>query len=412
MSTSLNVVSMAAVFCASFKRRAMVCRNLVMRTRSSRAASSGGDSARATVGADAGAIEGPLAIAASISPLVTRPSLPEPAMAAGSTPELAANLRTAGGCGASPETFFGAGAAAAVFAAAGAADLAASTVAFAGAAFAATLPPPAPSAIEPNSAPIATVSPSLALISDKTPATGAGTSTVTLSVSNSTSGSSAATASPAFLTQRPMVASVTDSPSVGTRISVAIVKSPNGLTQRLVDERFQLLQVARHQSGRGRGRSRTPDITRPRALGLNLFEHPFEIRLHERPGALVARLFLAPDDLRALEAGKLGYQRLQRERIELLDTHEINVADAAFLALFVEVVIDLARAEHDAANLIVGGELDGAVRMQLRVVPQHAMEKSVRPHLVELRNRALVTQQRLRCHHDQWLAEVALQLPA
>jgi hypothetical protein len=30
------------------------------------------------------------------------------------------------------------------------------------------------------------------------------------------------------LNQRPMVASVTDSPSVGTRISVAIVKSPNG----------------------------------------------------------------------------------------------------------------------------------------------------------------------------------------
>src|SRR3954454_18566017 len=45
---------------------------------------------------------------------------------------------------------------------------------------------------------------------------------VTLSVSSSTSGSSTATASPAFLNQRPMVASVTDSPSVGTRISVMV----------------------------------------------------------------------------------------------------------------------------------------------------------------------------------------------
>src|SRR5262249_61378927 len=55
---------------------------------------------------------------------------------------------------------------------------------------------------------------------ERTPAEGAGLSIVTLSVSSSTSGSSTATCSPAFLNQRPMVASVTDSPSVGTRISV------------------------------------------------------------------------------------------------------------------------------------------------------------------------------------------------
>ena len=40
MSTSLKVVSIAAVFCASFSRRAMVWRSRVIRTRSSRAASS------------------------------------------------------------------------------------------------------------------------------------------------------------------------------------------------------------------------------------------------------------------------------------------------------------------------------------------------------------------------------------
>ena len=49
------------------------------------------------------------------------------------------------------------------------------------------------------------------------------TSSVTLSVSSSTSGSSAFTASPAFLNHLPMVASVTDSPRVGTRISVAMI---------------------------------------------------------------------------------------------------------------------------------------------------------------------------------------------
>ena len=80
----------------------------------------------------------------------------------------------------------------------------------------------APSLICPSNAPTATVSPSLATISPSVPADGAGTSMVTLSVSSSTSGSSTATASPAFLNQRPMVASVTDSPSVGTRISVMV----------------------------------------------------------------------------------------------------------------------------------------------------------------------------------------------
>ena len=51
MSTSLKVVSMAAVFCASLRRRAMVWRSRVMCTRSSRAASSAGDGARICAGA-------------------------------------------------------------------------------------------------------------------------------------------------------------------------------------------------------------------------------------------------------------------------------------------------------------------------------------------------------------------------
>ncbi|MNE46366.1 hypothetical protein D3C80_1406980 [compost metagenome] len=83
---------------------------------------------------------------------------------------------------------------------------------------------PAPE-IWPSSAFTSTVSPSCATISARTPAAAAGTSIVTLSVSSSTSGSSAAIASPTFLNHFPMVASVTDSPSVGTRISVAMVSS-------------------------------------------------------------------------------------------------------------------------------------------------------------------------------------------
>ncbi len=71
-------------------------------------------------------------------------------------------------------------------AAAGAALAGAGSPAFAGAG--AALAPPAPSVIWPSSAPTATVSPSLATISPKVPANGAGTSMVTLSVSSSTKG--------------------------------------------------------------------------------------------------------------------------------------------------------------------------------------------------------------------------------
>src|SRR5579862_3074380 len=147
-----------------------------------------------------------------MSPLVTRPSLPEPGTVAASMPLSADSLRTDGASGASAGGTLAAGAGAGADTA-GAAALAGAAAGFAGA-------PKAPSVICPSNAPTATVSPSLALISPNTPADGAGTSIVTLSVSSSTSGSSTATVSPAFLNQRPMVASVTDSPSVGTRISV------------------------------------------------------------------------------------------------------------------------------------------------------------------------------------------------
>ena len=70
----------------------------------------------------------------------------------------------------------------------------------------------------PNKAPTFTVSPSLTEICSKTPFEGAGTSTFTLSVSNSTIGSSAETFSPWLLSHFETVASVTDSPKVGTII--------------------------------------------------------------------------------------------------------------------------------------------------------------------------------------------------
>src|SRR6516165_2135025 len=314
MSTSLKVVSMAAVFCASFRRRAIVWRSRVIRTRSSRAASSGGVGARSAAAVAVTGVGSAAArsIAASMSPLVTRPSLPLPATLAASTPDSAASLRTEGASGASA----GFAAAGAGFGAAGDGAPTGGVVApgavVAGAAFAAAPAPAAPSLISPSTAPTATVSPSLAAIPASTPAAGAGTSIVTLSVSSSTSGSSTATASPVFLNHLPMVASVTDSPSAGTRISAM-------LRQCLVQNFAELCQMQRHLSDSGRSGSGTADITGAPILGADLIEHPFQEYIDEDPGAHIARLFLAPDDFGRLKARQFRHQRLGREWIELFD---------------------------------------------------------------------------------------------
>src|ERR1700727_128832 len=106
-----------------------------------------------------------------MSPLVTRPSLPEPGTVAASMPLSAEILRTDGASGASTGGVLGAAAAAAGTGAAGAGaaapavggPCAAAAAGWGGA-------PAAPSLIWPSSAPTATVSPSLALISPSTPA--------------------------------------------------------------------------------------------------------------------------------------------------------------------------------------------------------------------------------------------------
>ena len=203
MSTSLNVVSMAAVFCASFKRRAIVWRSLDIFTRSSVPAAASG---RAT-GAGAGTGAAGFSNVAITSPLVMRPSLPEPGISAGFKLFSTTALRTAGESGIS------------------AALAGAGTAAIGATAFGVSAPA-TPSAIEPNNAPMTTVVPDAAFILSSLPDAGAGTSTVTLSVSSSTKGSSTFTKSPSFLNHFAMVASVTDSPKVGTRISLLMFLIP------------------------------------------------------------------------------------------------------------------------------------------------------------------------------------------
>src|SRR5688500_7812631 len=97
MSTSLKVVRIAALFCASLSRVAIVLRNRVIRTRSSRrspvGAGGGGGGGAAVAGAGGGAAadggggggEASWALAAArTSSLVSRPSLPVPLIFDGS----------------------------------------------------------------------------------------------------------------------------------------------------------------------------------------------------------------------------------------------------------------------------------------------------------------------------------------
>src|SRR5579862_1416047 len=213
ISTSLKVVSWAAVFCDSLSRSAIVRRRRDMATRSSRFALGRGPAG--TTGAGAGFTSRRASSAASMSPLVTRPSLPVPVTSAGSR-LFSSPMRRADGIGCTSAFGAGAGAAAGFGAGLGAAESGLLAATDDGA-------PALPSARRPSTAPTCTVSPALTAMDSIAPDAGAGTSTVTLSVSSSSSGSSRTTASPSFLNQRATVASVTDSPIAGTLISIMVV---------------------------------------------------------------------------------------------------------------------------------------------------------------------------------------------
>src|SRR5882757_6276185 len=125
----------------------------------------------------------------------------------------------------------------------------------------------------------------------------------------------------------------------------------------------------RHEPGRGRRRRRAPCIAGALRLAANLARNPFEIGLDEAPGAHVLRLLLAPDEFGILEARQLPEQRFDRERIELLDAQQVDVIDAALFALVVEVVVDLTRADDDAADALVLGQRGLLALMRLRMIP-------------------------------------------
>ncbi len=221
MSTSLKVLSIAAVLCASTSRLAMVARRFDIRTRSSvRSPSIAGRSATgaagrvfacstgvgrcsAGLGAAAGADD---SAARSTSRLITRPASPVPC-----TREISTSFCSA--------AFLAAGVARdlAVFASVAAAASDGAAAAGAGAPGASGA-----SSMTPSTSPTFTSSPSFRSMRLRTPADGAPTSRSILSVSSSTSGSPADTRSPSLRSHLAIRASTMDSPTSGTTMFAGI----------------------------------------------------------------------------------------------------------------------------------------------------------------------------------------------
>ena len=160
--------------------------------------------------------------AATTSSFVRRPSLPVPMTVDGSTPCSSTARRTAGDrlCVASRDSAAEGGEGSPARCA-----LPASGCSFARAGSSVLAAGDAPSSTIAITAPTSTFAPTSTDSSCNTPATDDGTSTATLSVSRLAIGSSTATASPGCFSHSAIVPSVTDSPSAGTLISVAMSSS-------------------------------------------------------------------------------------------------------------------------------------------------------------------------------------------
>jgi len=141
--------------------------------------------------------------------------------------------------------------------------------------------------------------------------------------------------------------------------------------------------VARGRCRRGRASGEVQAHAKPLTVLLSDLTH---MVLTLIPGTLVERLFLAPHHLlEILVVGDGGLELFLREGIELLDTDDGNIFTALLGAIGGQVIVDLARTQHDALDL-------GS--FQVALVGQHHLEAAI-GQLVEGGSRFLVTQQRL-----------------
>lgn len=111
---------------------------------------------------------------------------------------------------------------------------------------------------------------------------------------------------------------------------------------------------------------------------------------------------------RLVVLGRLRSDLVPREGRQLLDAHHSDVfgTGASLLALLQQLVVDLAGAEDELADLV---GIAANERVCLRVEPH---ELGARPHLLQRGRASAVSQQILRRDDDERLSEVAMDLAA
>src|SRR5690606_16903517 len=119
--------------------------------------------------------------------------------------------------------------------------------------------------------------------------------------------------------------------------------------ERRGDERLLLPHVQGVDARRGCGSARATGIEQLVLAAQRLLQAVPNLV----PRALILGLFLTPDDfLGVLEALDDASILVDRERIQLLDPNQSDTFDAFVAPVLGEVVVDLAAAEDDAANVV------------------------------------------------------------
>lgn len=121
-------------------------------------------------------------------------------------------------------------------------------------------------------------------------------------------------------------------------------------------------------------------------------------RLNEEPGTLVLWLFLHPRNFGVLVASKVWLHVAEWERSKLLQSHDGNVLDSTLISLCLEVIVDLARAEDDLLDLVIGDKVCGSVG-------DYPLEAKSDLKLFDVRVSSTILEQLLGDGHNERLAE-------
>lgn len=131
-------------------------------------------------------------------------------------------------------------------------------------------------------------------------------------------------------------------------------------TPRHIQQILLLLHMTSLQSRSDRSTRITSGIHHvPPVMVFGLIEQSLDTGLRETPSTGVQWLFLAPNDGLGIRIRVQVFLQLgPGEGVELFDTGNSGLGQLVLDAVFVEGGVDLTRAEDDAVNLFLGGELD------------------------------------------------------